>query len=291
MSGGGLGDGELRSFETECVVGDSLGVSKEVLNEQREVVFWHGCIKDLFPFDKCGSVENAIDAGSEGGFELEEIPDDGLDIGVEVAIDLDAFGSKDVFHFGEGVAFEGRSSVDHFIEQDAECPDVGGGSVGDAEDDLGGHVLEGAADGALEVGGGGESGGPAEVAEFDVELVVEQHVFGLDVPVEHPPLVQVPQRPRGAAEEAQRQPAGQPLLRVDEVEEAPVRRVLEQDVDRVADLQAVDELDDVRVAELRVQTDLQPQVLPVLLLQLGDVDLITSRFSARRAPRRGGGGT
>lgn len=268
----------MRSCETECVIGDSFSIAKEVLYEQREVIFWNRCIKDLFPIHKGRSVENAINTGSQCCLELQQIPNDRLHIRVEVAIDFDAFGSKNVFHFGERVPLEGRPSVGHFIQQDAEGPHIGGGSVGDAEYDLGGHILKRAADRAFEVGGGGESGGPAEVAEFDVELVVEQHVLGLDVPVKHPPLVQVPQRPRGAPEKPQSQATRQAFLRVDEVEQTPVRRVLQQDVDDVAHLETVDELDDVRVAQLRMKTDLESQILPIFFLQLRDIDLITLRF-------------
>lgn len=75
------------------------------------------------------------------------------------------------------LALEGRVAVQQLVEKHPDGPDVDREVVGLVGDDLGRHVLVGAAEGlALEVD---VLGAPAEVAELEVVVAVEQEVLGL----------------------------------------------------------------------------------------------------------------
>lgn len=67
--------------------------------------------------------------------------------------------------------------MQHLVEQYSQGPDVDSVVVLAAEDHFGGHVLVGAAKSVFFVVD--FVGAPAKVAEFDVEIGVEEEVFGL----------------------------------------------------------------------------------------------------------------
>jgi len=71
-----------------------------------------------------------------------------------------------------GLASEGSVAVHHFVEQDSEGPGVHPEVVGVAEEHFGGHILIGATEGGS--GGVDVFGSPSEIAQFDVEVPVEQ---------------------------------------------------------------------------------------------------------------------
>lgn len=82
----------------------------------------------------------------------------------------------------QGPGLKGRVAVEHFVEQDPHRPHVGGQSVPGLVDHFGGHVLEGPAHG-VSWRVGVHFRGPAEVAEFQHKVGVQQQIFGFDVSV------------------------------------------------------------------------------------------------------------
>jgi len=71
-------------------------------------------------------------------------------------------------------ALEGRTPVDQLEEQDPQAPDVELEVVRTVLDHLWGHVVEGPAEGVAGSRGAVVFGGPAEVAELNVSLTIEE---------------------------------------------------------------------------------------------------------------------
>lgn len=83
---------------------------------------------------------------------------------------------------GNGLFLEGTLLVQHFVEDTAQTPNIGGTGVLFAEKDLGRHVNGRAYHGARHVLAGIELFAEAEVCEFHL-AVVEKDVGGLKVAV------------------------------------------------------------------------------------------------------------
>ena len=90
--------------------------------------------------------------------------------------------------FGDGVRFEGAVSVEHFVEDDADGPNIGLVGVDLAVEDFGGHVDGGAQHGFRHLGFL-ETFAEAEITNFE-DAIVEEDVIGLEVPMHDVVLVE-----------------------------------------------------------------------------------------------------
>jgi hypothetical protein len=81
------------------------------------------------------------------------------------------------------LGLKGRVAAEELVGEHAQRPDVDGVVVVLVLDHLGGEVVEGPAEGRA--ARRGRVHGPAKVGDFDVALVAEEEVLGLDVAVDH----------------------------------------------------------------------------------------------------------
>lgn len=135
---------------------------------------------------------------------------------------------------------------DHFIEDDAEGPDVGLVRVDFALEDFGGHVDGGAQHGLGHVLGRVEVLAEAEVPELD-DAVVEEDVVGLHVAVHDVVLVEDLEGLKHLLEDEEGLLLGELLLLGEESLEGAAVAVLVDEVEVVGGLEHVVVADDVRV--------------------------------------------
>lgn len=136
----------------------------------------------------------------------------------------------------------------HFIEHDSQTPHIQFLAVDSALQNFGRHVLVGAANLSFESFLLGR-GAPPEVAKLDLEVRVQQNVFGFDVSMEVVFLVQILHCEGSLVKEPKRQAFGKAFFGVDVEEETSVAGVLQEKVDHVFLLKGVVEFDDVWVVE------------------------------------------
>lgn len=82
-----------------------------------------------------------------GWFELEDFDNEAFEVFAEVGAELVVAELDLLAHFIQVFGGEGGESVEEFVEEDPEGPDVDGVVVLLLEDHLGGHVLVGATEG------------------------------------------------------------------------------------------------------------------------------------------------
>lgn len=135
--------------------------------------------------------------------------------------------------------------------------------------DLGGDIVGRAADGLLDLALVFDPGGEPEVADLGVHLVVDEDVAQLEVPVDDGLRVDVDQGLDHLLDVYPGLVLGYPLPPLDQVLQRIVPTVLEQDVDILAILEGLDELNDVLVLEGPVNLYLDQQLVPLPLLADG----------------------
>lgn len=153
-------------------------------------------------------------------------------------------------------------TVEEFIEHDPQTPDVHFKTVFLLDHDFGTHVLVGPANRSSNIEFHGPAR-PAEVAQFDIKVVVQQQVFRLDISVDDVMVMEIFNGLARLVKETHGQRLGQPLGRRNVEEEAPVHGALQQDIKVVFRLQAVDVLDDAGVVQGLVEADFDLQVVQV----------------------------
>lgn len=124
-------------------------------------------------------LEDLLDGGALGRVELEDQPDQVLQVfrqvGVDVVLPLLDFSR----HRLQGGTPERGEPVQHLEQEDAQSPDIDAVVVLVLQDHLRSHVFVRSAEGrplGVDV-----HRAPAEVAEFEVEAVVQEEVFGLSL--------------------------------------------------------------------------------------------------------------
>ena len=121
----------------------------------------------------------------------------------------------------------------------------------------------------------------AEVRDLDAALVVDEHVVRLDVAVDDPVPVRVPERREHLADVRDRHGDGARAAGDEELLQRPSLDVLHDDVVRAVGLAAIEDRDDVRVREAGRVRCLAPEALDelrvvrVALVEHLDRDLAT----------------
>ena len=105
-----------------------------------------------------------------------------------------------------------------------------------------------------------------EVGDLDAALAVDEHVVGLDVPVDDPVLVRVAERGEDLPRVRDRDGHGARAARHDQLLQRPALDVLHHDVVRAVGDPAVVDRDDVRVREPGGVRRLAPEALDELLV-------------------------
>eukprot|EP01139_Manchomonas_bermudensis_P002446 Amastigsp_a4735_53.p2 type:complete len:217 gc:universal Amastigsp_a4735_53:742-92(-) len=178
----------------------------------------------------------------------------------------------------------------HSEEQNPERPDVVRGRVPLIARQLGRHVV-GSADASLaQRRPMVENRRESKVRQLDVVLRVEQNVCRLQIAVEHHAMVAVRKPGRDLTEPLHHLRLGEVVaertLVLHSGVQIAVRRVLENDDERVAVNKRVFLPDDVRVVERREHANLGNRVLHMLHRKVHHVDLLEDHGGSIRAPPR-----
>mmetsp|Transcript_38597 Transcript_38597/g.90238 ORF Transcript_38597/g.90238 Transcript_38597/m.90238 type:complete len:465 (-) Transcript_38597:1410-2804(-) len=166
------------------------------------------------------------------------------------------------------VGDEGRRAGEALESEDPDAPPVGAEAVALVEDDLGGEVLRGAAQGPRAVG---DDLGEAEIDHLEVALLVDEQVLGLEVAVDDFEAVHVREDRHDLRRVEARVLVGQRRLGGEQREELAAERNLEQHVELALVLVCGDELQDEGVVHHREDLLLVHHVL--LLLHLDHLGL------------------
>lgn len=188
-------------------------------------------------------------------------------------------------HFLDALSLEGRLSVQHLKQKDPQTPNVHLLVVGLVVDKLWSHVLAGPAE-ALPRLSPDDFLGPAEVADFDIEVLVEQNVLGLQVSVHDCALVQVLNALANLREESKSQFLAHSFSGVDVEVEIPLADVLQDNVDEVAVVEGLYERDDVFVSQILVNLYFLNDVDFVFGLERLDVDFLDCEHFLVRSSHR-----
>mgnify|MGYP003609750295 CR=1 FL=1 len=264
---------QINLFQEFCMV--IFSVEKSVIFQLIAKIWVQAPMKALPVSEEGPMGEDLIDVGSAGRVELEEFPEQVLGVSGESLGNRGVLRLELAAEVGEPGDLEGRLAREQLHEEDAEAPDVRFRTVAAGENDLGGHVLVGPADRGLELQRLRQQRRPAEVADLRLEVLAQQHVLGLQVPVDDPPVVEVLETPGHLVEKPQGEGLFESPRRVDVEEERAPRRPLEEDVDGFIHLEGIDVLDDIGVGQFRVEGDFGVEVLAIGLAQLGQRDLMS----------------
>ena len=170
-------------------------------------------------------------------------------------------------------AVEGRQARQHLVEQRAEAPPVDSAPVARAVQHLRREVLGRAAERVrAAVDGVDVLLREPEVGQAHVALVVQQHVFGLEVAVDDVHLVQVLEREHDLRDVEAAARLVELALAAQVEEELAARAVVEHEVELVGRLERVVEPDDERVHDAAEHVALRLGVLD--LVALDDVGLL-----------------
>ena len=187
------------------------------------------------------------------------------------------FASGDLlFQLGEGQPQKGWPLVNQLVKQDPQGPDVDLESLLLPEKQLRRHVLEGAAEGFVDVAG--DVGG-AEVAELGLPVLRQQNVFGLDVAVHDFLLVEIFHAPQDFAEQSHFAGPGEIADRFLVLLEAAARQVLEVDDNIISGDLVVQKVDDVFLAEGLVDAQFGDLVVVVPFDDLEDLELVEQQVA------------
>ena len=198
--------------------------------------------------------------------------DDRLEFWVQRRPETQRLGLHFLGHFQDIFAIIRGLFVHQFVEEHSQTPDVQFVGLLLAADDFGGQILLSAAE-SVPLGVAAEGGAEAEVAELEVVVSVDQNIFGFDISMDHPPLVEIRHSRGGLPEYFDDLFVSQnPLF--DHVEEVPLFNVLEDQEEAVAELESVVQADDVWVAELLVDLYFSLERETLVGLDVSQVDLI-----------------
>lgn len=161
--------------------------------------------------------------------------------------------------------------MDHFIEQNAQRPDVHLASVTLHLQNFGSHVVVSPA-----VGGSVVftlEGRPAEVCDFDVALGVQEKVLGLQVPVDDAPVMDVVEPEGGLQDINEGLSLDESLFSLHVLEEVTVLREVEHHIDILGIFETKVQLQNVVVFEGLLDFDFLLHVaLQVVFLNQGLLD-------------------
>ena len=166
-----------------------------------------------------------------------------------------------------------HTTVQELIQHDSQTPNVNFESMLSFDDDLWRHVLVGATNAGSHIQLGGLAR-PSEVAQLDVEPIVQKQVFGFYVSVDDVVLVQELHSQTRLVEKPHCQILRQTFVRVDVEKQTPVRRTLEQNVEVAFGETAANVTNDARVGQRFVEVDFNLQVVNIRSCQFGKVYLL-----------------
>lgn len=152
----------------------------------------------------------------------------------------------------------------HLTQQDSQAPDICLERMRPLVENLRRHILVGSANRVSSVCLRIESARPAEIANFDPVIFPQQQVFGFDIPVNDPPLVEMAHRQGGLVEKSESERLRQPLLRVDVAKEAVSRCKLKQKVDVIVVGAGIVKANYVRMIKRFVEIDFNLEILLIL---------------------------
>ena len=167
-----------------------------------------------------------------------------------------------------------RPAVQDFVEEDAQAPHIDVGGVALLEDDLRRHIGHRAANCPPLRAAVLKLGRPAEIAELDVELIVEKYVLGLDVAVGDPATLEVMDGHQELVKYLAGQSLGQAVVVVQIFEQRPSLRVFQQQIKTIALLDMAEQLDDAGVLDFRVDLYLPAHDLLAGFLKILQVDFL-----------------
>lgn len=171
------------------------------------------------------------------------------------------------------VAGKWRHAHQHFVEKDAHAPYVHFGRIIAVQEHFGTHVLLSATNRGPQLVAF-DFARHSEVAQFNIKVLIQEHVFGLDVSVDYSLLMHVLDSLGQLVGETKSEFFGNAHSVVDEVKERPVCGVFHQEIQGVLRFLVANEGYDVAVEELRVDLDFVVQEKLVFPAQLALIYLL-----------------
>mmetsp|Transcript_19835 Transcript_19835/g.50420 ORF Transcript_19835/g.50420 Transcript_19835/m.50420 type:complete len:233 (-) Transcript_19835:56-754(-) len=179
---------------------------------------------------------------------------------------------------GEVGGVEGHAEGAELEEDDAQGPDVRGPGVGSLLAHLRRQVVRRTDRRLRHPLSALQHLGDAEISDFQGLVPGEEHVLGLQVPVEDALVVDVLEGDQGLGRPLQdlgfTQPLPRPARALHDPEQIPPLRILHHDVQHVLLREALTEPDDVRVLQGGKHVGLVTRVFLLLRAQAGEVHLL-----------------